>query len=202
MNLSWEWDSKAFAQCIRLMAQAKEVPISKVLRNAARDFAHGAYKTTATAAVRSTPFLRVRKNDRPLQYSQQDIRNAVEIGANIRTYYRWVKKTKVRRLGSRGGITPNPPYPVAKGFARASWIGVFRGLGMTTAKPAANVPPAAVQIGQVQGDATGLELVDRLSYIGTLDARDGIVQAGMSRAYEIMDRELKREATRLEKLFA
>ena len=223
MRIASQWDPVTFAECVRLMSRLKEVPVAKVLRNAGRDFAHAAYKQTGSAAVRSSPFLEV-PNKRGGTYANAfaarqasnarnhgssihpEGRHVLKPGMYIRGAMRWVKKTKVKKLGSRGGTTPQPPYPVAKGFARASFIGVFRGLGMTSQRPARNVPPAAMQIGQVSDRAQDaramLEIMDRLSYIGKLDARDGIVDAGMNAAQQTMERELDREARRMEKLFA
>lgn len=215
IRLSWEWDPRVFGECVRLMAQIKEVPVAKVLRNAARDFAHGAYRATGTAAVSRSPFLQV-PDKRGGKYGRAYMERAARAsaageallapGTYLRGAMRWIRKTPARRPGSRGGHTPNPPYPVAKGFARASWIGVFRGLGMTTQRPARNVPASAVRIGQVESLAEGgqpaLEIVDRLSYIARLDARDGVTAAGLRLAQQTMERELDREARRLERLFA
>lgn len=212
MMLSWQWDPRRFAESATLMAQLKAVPVDKVLRNAARDFAHGAYRATRSAAVRKTDFLQVPdKRDgryyrafRAAQAANERNhggRHVLAPNMYVRGGMRWIRRRAVRRPGLRGGTTPNPPYPVAKGFARASWIGVFRSLGMQTQRPAASVPPAAVEIGQAEQARGRLDIVDRLSYIGSLDARDGIVAAGLARAESIIVRELDREARRMEALF-
>lgn len=161
-----------------MMAHVKDVPIGKVLRNAGRDFGMEAYRSTPTAAVTRTNFLRV-PDTRP--------------GGR----WRWVRRAKVRRPGSRGGRTPNPPYPVAKGFARATWIGVFRDLGMTTRRPARYVPPAAVELGEATERPREVVIRDVLSYIGKLDARGGIAYRGMLKAQQTAERELERQAERM-----
>lgn len=202
-------DMAKLASLMRRMQQLKseadggEYPMAKVLRNAARDFAQEAYAATRSAAVSRTPFLQVPDRRGSTYYNAYKARllsgAAVTPGMTIRGAMRWVKKRRVKHLGLRGGRTPNPPYPVAKGFARATWIGVFRGLGMTTRRPAERIPEAATRAGTVTQEPHRIDLADRLSYIGRLDARDAIVARGVAAAIGRLETGCAQKAEALER---
>jgi hypothetical protein len=209
------WDEAELAALARRMQALKsqldggDYPLSKVLRNAARDFAQSAYAHTRSAAVRRTPFLQVpdKRGGRYLAAYEAAVasnlrnhggRHELRPGMYVRGGMRWIRKARMKNPGSRGGTTGNPPYPVAKGFARATWIGVFRGLGMTTQRPAANVPESATRAGQAEQRPREIVLTDRLSYIERLDRMDAIVSQGMEAARSRLQRGCEEKARQLE----
>lgn len=183
MSVQASYDPRDLSALIRRMQRVQsqitggDYPMAKVLRNAGRDFAQTAYQSTRRAAVRTTPFLRV-----PAQ------------GGGTR----WVRKRRAKRPGLRGGATPQPPYPVAVGYARASWIGVFRDLGMGTRRPAARVPESVTRSSQATSAPMVTEVSNRLSYIGRLDARDGLVARGLDAARQRLTRALETKSRQLE----
>lgn len=200
-------------QALKSQVDGGEYPMAKVLRNAARDFAQAAYQATRSAATTRTPFLQVpdKRGGRYYRAYLERVRtnqllhggrHELRPGMYLKGAMRWVRKVPVKRPGLRGGKTPNPPYPVAKGFARASWIGVFRELGMTTARPASRVPESVTRAGTADFQPREITLADRLSYIGRLDAMDAIVPRGMAAAAGRLERGCAEKARQLEESWA
>lgn len=91
---------------VEALARLKGIPVSKVVRNASKDFAQGAYNATPVAKISKSEYYYVKDQGRYLHQSQLEGRK--------RLYKHGIYKVRVR-----------------KGWSKASWIGVFRALGMS-----------------------------------------------------------------------
>lgn len=106
---------------IAALARLKRIPVSKVIRNAGRDFARAARVETPLASVsRSEYYKYFDQRDRQWHYLHESQVKDRNFAAKRRLY-------KVR---------------VHKGWSKASWIGVFRALGLPP--PAQGKQPDAV----------------------------------------------------------
>jgi len=157
----------------------KGVPMAKVIRNAARDFVQEAYRATPLAKKRQTDFLYLGKKRPPH-------------GGRGRP--RWVRKEPTKS-GSRW----DPPFSIARGFSKSSWIGMMRQLGMNGKR---SDHASAAVYGDVftsqANDKMFTELVNTLPWIGKLDDRKGIQLRGIRKATERIERELIRLGEQIE----
>ena len=130
------------------LARLKKIPISKVIRNAGRDFARAAMRETPVAIVSKSEYYKYfDERDRQWKYLHQSMLNGekapyvdeelTKAGALETVTYTTksgkVKTKTVRKLAK---------VRVYKGWSKASWIGVFRALGMPP--PAQGKQPDAV----------------------------------------------------------
>ena len=165
---------------MRSLALLKGIPLAKVVRNAARDFAQAARRATPVASKSRSEYYRVRDRRtgewRYLHVSMLEGRSRKSL-RNLR---------KVR---------------IYKGWSRASWIGVFRALGMGTSRPPARLPSRVEAI----SDAMATETRDTASAIiedyirfdafgrGSDSRSAEIAQAGFALAAQRMARALNAE---------
>lgn len=146
---------------IKMLSSIRGIPLAKVLRNAAKDVAQGAYRATPMAKITRSPvyFLKNPRTGSP----------------------RWVNRVS---YGKDGPLRPHPKWrKVSKGFAKASWVAIMRNLGMGTGSSSRY--PSAQKEGAVVASASDKEphpfvrMIDALSYLGKLDQTNGIAQAGI-----------------------
>lgn len=164
------------AQMLRLFADLKGVPLAKVIRNAARDFAQAALKATPLAKIRSSPYARITLAGGGTRYARLDRYG----GSTLRNLRK--KKYRIR---------------INRGWSRASWIGVFRALGMEKAPHAPARLPAAVEtIGRadMDGDDTSprVRILDEIRFDGLPGTEDAIIDAGLGLAAKRIDSEWNR----------
>lgn len=104
------------AGLVAALAALKNVPVAKVVRNASRDFAQAAHKATPVAKIgRSEYYKYFDKSGQP-----HFLHESMVVGRKSRKGLR-----KVR---------------VHKGWSRASWLGIFRALGISMRIPFQRLP--------------------------------------------------------------
>ena len=169
-------------QAMLRISSSKNVPMEKVVRNAARDFTQAAYRATPTAKVRQTNFLYLGKKNPPF-------------GGYGRP--RWVKKEPTQS-GSRW----DPPFRVARGYSKSSWIGMMRELGMSGKR---TTHQQATRYGDAyKMKAPGkvfVQLINRLPWIAKLDRRANIRRRGVAHAVNRIEKELVRMGEKIEREF-
>lgn len=128
---------------VEAMARLKQIPVSKVLRNAARDFARGAYKAIPTASVTRSEFYRIKLKNGGVKYLHESQITKRKPVSQTR------KKDKTKRKVREFHAELRRKVRIGKGWSKATWITLFRALGITTNKPAKSLPsPAAVEAGK------------------------------------------------------
>lgn len=109
---------------IAALARLKQIPVSKVIRNAGRDFARAAMRETPVARVSKSEFYKYFDQlDRQWHYlheSQVEESYVTRAGAT---------RTRVRK-SAKNRFAKLKRVRVHKGWSKASWIGVFRALGL------------------------------------------------------------------------
>lgn len=176
---------------MRKMAAAKDIPIGKVVRNAARDYVHAAYLTTPRANRSKTAFLivpgRGRLSGRNIWVNKLAPRKTVQSNPSV--------FPSVIPKGHRRRANLSPPYECGAGYAKASWVGLMRALGMNGGGGGRAFPFAAnyakLDFIAENGGAV-VELKNALWYIMRLDRRAGIAHAGIALAEGRISRELAR----------
>ena len=121
--MKMEVDAKAL---IDEFARLKRIPVSKVLRNMARDLTQAAYKAMPVSVLKNSSFARFGDKEHGYIY------------VPIEKYAR-SKKQRTHLLAHR--------VPMKTGWSKAGWIGVMRSLGMTTKKKPSKIPTAVERIG-------------------------------------------------------
>lgn len=170
------------AQLMQQISRLKNVPLEKVLRNASRDFVKAAYFGTPTARTSRTPFLLVPGPARRTIATQNGPAH-------------WVRKTKSAR-----GSKWDPPFAVRKGYAKATWIGAMRALGMGSGNPGNHTTAPGYSRVRFQGSGLtdlAAELTNQLSYISRLDRRVDFSSRGIAAASAKIEGELNRLAAKL-----
>ncbi len=107
---------------VEAYARLKKVSVAKVLRNASRDFVQAAYKATPIAQMKVSPYYVVRD------------RNGVK---------RYIHESRMRGR-TNAGIGRARRVVIARGWSKATWIGVMRQLQMRAKNKPSNVPEAAL----------------------------------------------------------
>lgn len=177
------------------LARLKGIPVSVVVRNAARDFASAAYKATPLAQTSRSEY-----------YTFIDSRNGMR---------RYLHETQVERLKSVrrgnkarrrqfGAVLAEKFKPhkvrIGKGWSRATWGGVFAALGLPPKSRPARVPAVAAERSTATATATEgraeTTLTDIIRFDAwgrTLDTRKAeIVKAGFAAARRNIEKEVKR----------
>lgn len=164
---------------IAAYARLKQIPLAKVIRNATKDFVQAAYKVTPLARTDKSQFF-VYKDSK----GQRRFLHESQVSAN----------TKLHRVR------------IAKGWSKASWIGIMRSLGMTSKSKPAIVPNAALTrsdlrvIEQPGLSATAIVTDEiRFDRFGkTADTRlESIAQAGFKLAAERITKDFNRNIQKL-----
>ncbi len=164
-------DSKGLLQ---RFAELKGIPVSKVLRNAARDFVQAALRETPMAYLSRSPWARIKTRGGKTAYRRID---NFDGAARDR-----LAKQRIR---------------IRRGWNRATWRGVMAALGMTQRNRPRSVPRAVdVRSGAVwSGTETAPEVtvVNRLAldkaYPGQIER---IQAAGFALAVKRITREMNR----------
>jgi len=98
------------------LANLKNVPLAKVVRNASRDFASEAYRNTPIAKVSRSEYYYYHDKGGQIHFLHESQVGKRKKGSKLH---------KVR---------------IHRGWSRASWIGVFRALGMSMPARKASLP--------------------------------------------------------------
>lgn len=121
-------------------AAMKKVPMAKVIRNASRDFAQAAYKATPTAVKAKSDYYWYKGKDGKRHYlHSRMVRRKTVTGADGAKRKKWVLKSGRETEGDIHKVR------IAKGWSKASWIGVFKALGMEKIPNRAKTAPAAAE---------------------------------------------------------
>ena len=135
---------------IAAYAAAKGIPMAKVIRNASRDFAQAAYKATPTAVKSSSDYYWYKGADGKRHYLHKRMVK--------RKTFRAADGSKRRKLVLKSGRDLEGSLHrvrVAKGWSKASWIGVFKALGMDAPKRAKTAPEKAETLSSIAEAASG-----------------------------------------------
>lgn len=110
-------DAKIHAEgLMQALASLKNVPLAKVVRNASRDFAQEAFKNTPTAQISKSEYYYYHDRNGQIHFLHESQVGKRKKGSKLR---------KVR---------------IHKGWSKASWIGVFRALGISMQSRKASLP--------------------------------------------------------------
>ncbi len=152
---------------VAALARLKQIPVSKVIRNAGRDFAFAAQKETPLASVSRSEYYRYfDQRDRQWHYlHESQVKDRGFAGGTLFSMlddagavsYQW-KPGKLRKDGTRARpkvVARKKLYRVRvhKGWSKASWIGVFRQLGLPP-KPRGRLSEEVEGLSQVTQTAT------------------------------------------------
>lgn len=107
MNIQTKIQDKGLLQTY---ARLKNIPMAKVLRNAARDFVQAAYRATPLARIKQSPYVRL-----PIEGTKHTYRYILWDSLDEKAQER-LKKRRIR---------------LQRGWSKASWIHLMRVLGMT-----------------------------------------------------------------------
>jgi hypothetical protein len=160
------------------MARLKDIPMSKVVRNAARDFSKAAFRATPTAQVSRSEFYVFTDRQGRRRYLHE-----FQVAGRKRKSMRSLRKVRI-----------------AKGWSRASWIGVFRALGMQPPAKPVRIPQTVEGISSATalGDDT-MSTVRLTDYVrfdrfgrGSDSTTSEILRAGFDRAAQNLTREVTR----------
>ena len=137
---------------IEALARLKDIPVSKVVRNASRDFAQAALKATPTAQVSKSEFYYYWGKDGVKHYLHQS-----QVGKRKR-------KSKLRKVR------------IHKGWSKASWLGVFRALGVSLRMSTNRLPQAVEHLSNaiVSGNPENAKcvLTDNIHFDGFKGGQD------------------------------
>lgn len=169
------------SQMVEAFARLKNIPVFKVLRNAARDFAKAAIKATPTAKISKSSWYRARKNGKTWYIPEsrmagRKIRNAKDGDLQIR---------KVR---------------VRKGWSKATWLGIMQELGLVVGAPVKRLQHArdkATLTNVASGANPSVTISDqlRIDNFGRASTRprhEAIAKAGFDAAAKNITREFER----------
>ena len=157
------------------LARLKNIPLAKVVRNAARDFAQAAIKATPVAQKSKSEFYKYFVNGQP----------------------RFLHESQVVNRKSKKGLKKVRIY---KGWSKASWLGVFRALGMSLKIAAQRLPGKvehlsyAIARGNNTNASTTIEDYIHFDSFGrSTDTRTAeVARAGFALAAKRMTKEVNR----------
>jgi hypothetical protein len=194
LSLEMTFDNREFAALVNKMAEVKNVPIEKVVRNCARDFTKAAYNATHVA-VKKTKWLRVydlagrRVKFVNIEHAPWSGQMPIRYKNKKRVYHRKTDKALV-------GVQ-------YRGFAKSSWIGTMKALGMNSGSSRRGGASAAAALATARSSGSRIDyatvITNAVPYIGKLELRDHMVQIGLTAAQRQMARELARVAAAQQK---
>ena len=120
MNVTCKMDA---SELMEAMARLKKIPMSKVVRNMARDFARAAYKATPVAVKSRSEFYTF------MQGGKRRYLHESQVAGRKRKSMRNLRKVRI-----------------SKGWSKASWFGVFRALGLPAPRIGGRLPAAKIGI--------------------------------------------------------
>lgn len=173
IDLSCKLDPKSLMEAL---ARLKGISVSKVVRNASRDFAQAALKATPVA-VKS-------KSEYYYYYDKQGQR----------------KYLHESQLAGRKRLTGLRKVRIAKGWSKSSWLGIFRALGMSMKDRPNRLPQKVEHISyavsrgnDTQSTTTMTDYIhfDRFGQ-GQDQHTDSIASAGFKLAAQRMTKEVNR----------
>lgn len=173
------------------MSRLKNVPVDKVTRNAGRDFVKGAYMAAPVAKISKSKFAIV-----TLKNGEKQVLNITKAAQQSAARARAGRGAEVReatkaRLNARRIV-------IQRGFSKATWIGAFRALGVSTTKPAKNIPDKLTRLSTVRWhikeSEASVEIIDQnMAFKGLPGAGAAMVQAGLDRAQNILLKNIEKE---------
>jgi len=154
---------------MQTIAELKHVPMSKVLRNAARDISATAQKTTRKAEVTKSSFWLITDKSGKKRWINR------AIIPKRKTSRRWKhhKNIKVWRK-------------LKIGYAKASWIRIMQLLGIRKASSryGAAMANGIVENNLTQDDHPFVRMINGLNYIKKLNDEDNMIGQGITRAQD------------------
>jgi hypothetical protein len=173
------------------MSRLKNVPIDKATRNAARDFVRGAYMAAPIAAVRRSKFAKV-----TLKTGKEQVLNITKAAQQSAAAASKERRAEVRKA-TRARLEARR-IVIRRGFAKATWIGAFRALGVTTNKPAKNLSETLTRLSKVtwhtKDSEASVEITDQnLAFKHHIDAGNAMLMAGLDRAKDILLKNITKE---------
>ena len=200
-------DTKAL---MHRLADLKQIPLWKVIRNAERDFVQGAWQATPTAQVSSSQYYKATKYEQTdeaytTKSGKLKTRRAWALGADGRKkkvgeswYIHESQMTGTKASWRKNGIDVRK-VRIRKGWSRATWIGVMLALGMLAKNRPNRVPKIAEQKSAIEvwrgGKAPSITISDAFSIdsfgrTSTLPQHDRIEAAGYKLAADRMRKEI------------
>ena len=174
MNVKVDIQDKGLLQTYAAM---KNIPLAKVIRNAARDFVQAAYKATPTARITQSPYVRI-----PIEGVKKVFRYIPWDSLDEKGQER-LKKRRIR---------------LQRGWSKASWIRLMRILGMTNSKGEMRKERSGKRWDAVNQLAT-IGLTEKQAVINDaihFDARPGeidrITEAGLALATKRLSNDFKK----------
>lgn len=155
---------------MQALANAKNVPIGKVIRNAAKDISATAYKFTPRAQVTKTSFWHIKNQKGEMIWVNRA--NIPERKTNRRT-----KKHKRIKIWRK----------VRKGYAAASWVRIMQNLGMEKkSSPYRKAMEQGMTVDETSKSfqTPFVRILNALDYIKKLDDRAGMIDKGIQNASE------------------
>ena len=115
------------------LARLKDIPIAKVLRNAARDYVQGAYKATPTAQISKSQYYVFTdwKTGKKHYLHESQVKTEQTKSGNAKMAQKWKNFNPARGFFGLNQFKLKK-VRVAKGWSKATWAGVMRELGMAT----------------------------------------------------------------------
>ena len=115
-------------EMLEAIARLSKYPLATVIRNASRDFARGAKQATPLAKISKSQYytyIDPKTNQRKYLHERQVMTGRTRTGnAKMSAYFASFKdENKLHKVR------------VAKGYSKATWLGVFSSLGMTDELP-------------------------------------------------------------------
>ncbi|MBO4513518.1 MAG: hypothetical protein J5746_12210 [Victivallales bacterium] len=179
------------------LARMKKIPIGKVIRNAGRDFAREAYKITPTAQISKSPYYRYfDQRDQKWHYLHES--QVVE----SYTTKRGLTRNRIRQ-GAKDAFGKLKKVKIAKGWSKASWIGVFKALGLPP-KAKGSLPVAVEQLSDATMTETAwmaeIVIADDIRFNHFGNGADGGTADRIAKAgYDAAARNINKEIDRLMK---
>ena len=181
------YDAAKFQRLMTAMAEVKNVPLTKVVRNCARDFVKAAYMSTPVAK-KTTKWL-------PIYFKGGGKKPEFYVDV---TKAPWGDSMPIRHRNRAGEYKRKFDTRLVgvmyRGFAKSSWIGTMKALGMNGGRSSRYDFPAAQALATAKQGGTEVSpwtlIQNAVPYIEKLNLKHGIVRAGMAAAQGQMEREL------------
>ena len=201
MSITIKTDAKSL---LETYAKLKQIPMEKILRNAGRDFVQAALKVTPLSKLPKSPFARIPLEGRKVRY--------VHIEHSLtKTYYRRRKVNK--KTGQVTYKVADKPKPsrvrhlnkycmvLRRGWSKASWIGVFRALGVPERVAMRALPQAVQTIANATVSGSGsqaqVHILDPIHFEGLPGTAQRIIDEGYKLATSRIVKDFNRQIQRI-----
>lgn len=174
-------------ELVSAFARLKNIPVWKVIRNAAKDFTRGAYDATPVAKKSTSPYYRAKYKGRTWYVKQSQLTKG--------TRGKMKALAKGEQVEFRQGRPVLKRVLIKKGWSKSTWIGAMRTLGFHGAggKYATYAASNSLALGNQNNDHPEYTVVDQfhIDAFGrstTDEAYARVVDAGWTRAAAILTR--------------